>query len=105
MLEDNKDTLGIKNFVDHVDQSFQDDEDIRDSRSFLFDELLKILSKTSSKIRDEVNKIKKEMLVAIAQGEVAGKSWESRLGEMIEDNTDSSNLMYSLNVFSALKEL
>ena len=61
MLEDNKDTLGIKNFVDQIDQSFQDDEDVRDSRSFLFEELLKVLSKASSKIRDEVTKIKKEM--------------------------------------------
>ena len=105
MLEDNKDTLGIKNFVDHVDQSFQDDEDIRDSKSYLFDELLKILSKTSSKIRDEVTKIKKEMLVALAHGEVADKSWEWRLSEVVDNNPDSSNLMYSLNVFSALKEL
>jgi hypothetical protein len=62
-----------------VDQPFQDDEDIRDSRSFMLEELLKLLSKTSPKIRDEVTKIRKEMLVAIADNNVAGKSWESRL--------------------------
>jgi hypothetical protein len=79
MLEDNKDTLGVKNLIGQVDQPFSDDEDIRDSRSFMLEELLKVLSKTSPKIRDEVTKIRKEMLVAIADNNVAGKSWESRL--------------------------
>jgi len=72
MLEDNKDTLGVKNLIGQVDQPFQDYEDVRDSRSFMLDELLKVLSKTSSKVRDEVVKIKKEMLVAMAENNVAG---------------------------------
>jgi hypothetical protein len=76
MLEDNKDTLGVKNLIGQVDQPFQDYEDVRDSRSFMLDELLKVLSKTSSKVRDEVVKIKKEMLVAMAENNVAGISWE-----------------------------
>lgn len=105
MLEDNKDTLGVKNLIGQVDQPFQDYEDVRDSRSFMLDELLKVLSKTSSKVRDEVVKIKKEMLVAMAENNVACISWEWRLSDIIDSSPDSSNLMYTLNAFSALKEL
>lgn len=104
-MEKDRDVLGVKTLLSQSEQPIQDDEEIRDSRSFLFEEILKILSKNSSKIRDEVTKIKKEMLQAMAENNIAGKSWEWRLWEIMEADPDSSNMLYTINVFSALKEL
>ena len=105
MLGENNDVLWAKKLLNQT-ESYIDDGISRESRNCLIDELLKVLSNTSWKLKNEIIKLKKSFVEVLdnENGKEKGEMVADKMSEIMQKDPYSDNLMMSLNVFSAMKE-